>query len=60
MSESPVWLRERGRIPEATKILRKFRGLPTEGDLPAEVEAELLVRYRHLPTFRVVEGSGPC
>lgn len=47
MPESPVWLRERGRIPEATKVLRKFRGVPEEAELPSDVEAELQMKHQH-------------
>lgn len=44
LPESPIWLKETGKIDEARVIMKKFRGIPADGPVPAEVEAELQVR----------------
>lgn len=46
MPESPVWLREKGKIAEAERILKKFRGVPQELPLPAEDAAEFEVKHQ--------------
>ncbi|KAK0166557.1 hypothetical protein PV328_004964 [Microctonus aethiopoides] len=39
--ESPLWLRDRGRMDEARAVMKKFRGIPKEHGLTLEVENEL-------------------
>ncbi|XP_011297470.1 facilitated trehalose transporter Tret1-2 homolog [Fopius arisanus] len=39
--ESPMWLRDRGRLDEARVVMKKFRGVAKEHPITAEVEAEL-------------------
>lgn len=40
--ESPMWLRDHGRIDEAKIIIKKFRGIPKHCQITPEVTAELL------------------
>ncbi|XP_051174507.1 facilitated trehalose transporter Tret1-like isoform X2 [Leptopilina boulardi] len=47
MPESPIWLRERGKLIEAELILKKFRGVPKESPLPPEIVAEFEVKHHH-------------
>lgn len=39
--ESPLFLRDRGRMDEAIKIMKKFRGIPKDAPTPVSIEAEL-------------------
>lgn len=41
ITESPIWLRERGHLEEARQALKRFRGIPPTAQLPPELEAEL-------------------
>lgn len=41
LPESPIWLRERGRLEEALTILKKFRGIPKDQPATMAVLLEL-------------------
>ncbi|KAK2582024.1 hypothetical protein KPH14_002730 [Odynerus spinipes] len=46
LPESPVWLRERGRLDEALEIFKKFRGIPTDQAATVDVLLELKPRVQ--------------
>ncbi|KAF7995623.1 hypothetical protein HCN44_006730 [Aphidius gifuensis] len=45
--ESPMWLRDHGRIDEAKIIIKKFRGIPKNCQITSEVTDELINTKQH-------------
>ncbi|XP_012270218.1 facilitated trehalose transporter Tret1-2 homolog isoform X2 [Orussus abietinus] len=45
--ESPIWLRDRGRLDEAIEVMKKFRGTPKGKPATAEILEELDVMRRN-------------
>ncbi|XP_034951565.1 facilitated trehalose transporter Tret1-2 homolog [Chelonus insularis] len=39
--ESPIWLRNKGRLDEARVVMKKFRGVPKNHSITVEIEKEL-------------------
>lgn len=46
MPESPIWLRDSGHFDDACKVLARFRGVPADRPIPAELLAELKTNER--------------
>ncbi|XP_047352566.1 facilitated trehalose transporter Tret1-2 homolog isoform X1 [Vespa velutina] len=44
LPESPIWLRERGRLDEALETLKKFRGIPKDDPVTMDILLELKPR----------------
>lgn len=44
LPESPIWLRDRGRMDEAYDILKRFRGIPATSEIPEDLKAEIQLR----------------
>ncbi|XP_003485020.1 facilitated trehalose transporter Tret1-2 homolog isoform X1 [Bombus impatiens] len=42
--ETPIWLRDRGRLDEALQVLKKFRGIPKDVPPPPQLYEELKPR----------------
>lgn len=42
--ETPIWLRDRGRLDEALQVLKKFRGVPNDAPPPQQLHQELKPR----------------
>ena len=42
--ETPIWLRDRGRLDEAMATLKRFRGVPKDAQLPSSLLHELAQR----------------
>ncbi|XP_029039389.1 facilitated trehalose transporter Tret1-2 homolog [Osmia bicornis bicornis] len=42
--ETPIWLRDRGRLDEALQVLKKFHGIPKDASPPAHVYDQLTQR----------------
>ena len=42
--ETPIWLRDRGRLDEAMATLKRFRGVPKDAQLPSKLLHELAQR----------------
>lgn len=42
--ETPIWLRDRGRLDEALQVLKKFHGIPKDASPPARVYDQLTQR----------------
>ncbi|XP_043598439.1 facilitated trehalose transporter Tret1-2 homolog isoform X1 [Bombus pyrosoma] len=42
--ETPIWLRDRGRLDEALQVLKKFRGIPKDVPPPPQLNEELKPR----------------
>nr|XP_012139367.1 PREDICTED: facilitated trehalose transporter Tret1 isoform X2 [Megachile rotundata] len=42
--ETPIWLRDRGRLDEALQVLKKFHGVPKDESPPAHVYEQLRQR----------------
>ena len=54
LPESPIWLKESGRIEEARVIMKKFRGIDCNSAVPAQIELELQVK-QHPKKQRMVK-----
>ncbi|XP_031772828.1 facilitated trehalose transporter Tret1-2 homolog isoform X2 [Apis florea] len=53
--ETPIWLRDRGRLDEALHVLKKFRGVPNDAPPPQHLYQELNPRPAQRPNQNFVK-----